>query len=682
MQNQTFSFISLELIDFMRFDHFFVDFAKDLTVIVGKNGSGKSAILEAIALSFQVKEKTSSVQNYIRKGKDFAKINLKCLWLGKELEISSIFATAGSRRITRVVRYDNQEYLNTQANNYLSEFFKNLSIGFAMQGNEKFLSTSKATNLANLVNLLQLDFGKELSYTRGKIQELEKEKVQALNEINKKQGSQEILQSNIQTLNQKIDQSLQALNILQKEICNISEVNEEIKNIQDKLAPCYQVRDTRTALDKQRQEASQDLTKKENDLKDTVQQLLNIPEMLSPIDEKDIGNQIEDQEKICNDLQVQFENDTQFLVNLKKERAVIESKLLDEKNRKKRLEEDHICPTCLQPITDKCIADLDSTINQFLQNLEDNKNKEIDISSIKQQLDIEKAKLQTLKQQANDLKIKQNEIENKNAYNAKLKDHLSQLREKLEEDVIKSKKVYEEILEKCKTEIKDRLVDISSLEEELNNLINQRDLELKRQTQSETQTNLLTDYKNSLKNTENDLCVVKANIQELEQSLKDFSIQISKHSKMQEIFSMLPKLHLNSFLGSIQTACTEIVINFGYKGVIIEKDEKGVMFYLQNYPLQDTDSADIPYDMCSSFERNLMSLSLIYTLTRMFRTPLVCIDELDSSADEDNTSKLGNLIKLILQHTCVVTVSHDSSLVEKLLQDSTYESRIIRTSDI
>ena len=104
----------LVLKDFMCFEYKEFDLSKDLTAIIGTNGSGKSAAEEALALSFQVMERGSAVGNYVRKTPDDsvkkAYVDLYCTWMGKPLEIHSIFAGGNGRKITRTVKYDGEEY--------------------------------------------------------------------------------------------------------------------------------------------------------------------------------------------------------------------------------------------------------------------------------------------------------------------------------------------------------------------------------------------------------------------------------------------------------------------------------------------------------------------------------------------------------------------------------------------
>jgi Fe-S cluster assembly ATPase SufC len=64
----------------------------------------------------------------------------------------------------------------------------------------------------------------------------------------------------------------------------------------------------------------------------------------------------------------------------------------------------------------------------------------------------------------------------------------------------------------------------------------------------------------------------------------------------------------------------------------------------------------------------------------MFRVPFICIDELDSSADIDNTAQLGELVKVILQYTPVIAVSHSDKLVSLLVQ-SNFENVILKTNE-
>lgn len=280
MMQQTFSIKKLELIDFMKFNHKVFNFADDLAIVIGGNGTGKSSILEALALSFQVKDRGSSVQRYIRHGKTSATVKLTCNWLGKDLVIESTFATAGARRIHRVVTYDGNTYEDTRANNYLLEFFDNRSlvVAFALQGNEKFLTTSRTTNLKNLINLLQLDFSKELVYTKGQVNTFEKEKTEVLNEINRQQGAYEVLIKNKEQTDSRLVELKKQLELVENGVpVDINNLDTQLFELKNNLQEILKAKQSSDNLLLNLNAAKSQLQTNKNNLQNVDNQLSNLP---------------------------------------------------------------------------------------------------------------------------------------------------------------------------------------------------------------------------------------------------------------------------------------------------------------------------------------------------------------------------------------------------------------------
>ena len=136
-------------------------------------------------------------------------------------------------------------------------------------------------------------------------------------------------------------------------------------------------------------------------------------------------------------------------------------------------------------------------------------------------------------------------------------------------------------------------------------------------------------------------------------------------SKAQYVYSACPRIFLKMICQTLEKEITKTVKRFGYDKMIIEVDEKGIEFYLVK-----PGDIKLNYAMLSSFERNLTNLALISILETFFNMPFICIDELDASADTQNTEKLNYLISEMMKDAQVVAISHDDSLVSKWVQES------------
>lgn len=682
MMQQTFSIKKLELIDFMKFNHKVFNFADDLAIVIGGNGTGKSSILEALALSFQVKDRGSSVQRYIRHGKTSATVKLTCNWLGKDLVIESTFATAGARRIHRVVTYDGNTYEDTRANNYLLEFFDNRSlvVAFALQGNEKFLTTSRTTNLKNLINLLQLDFSKELIYTKGQVNTFEKEKTEVLNEINRQQGAYEVLIKNKEQTDSRLVELKKQLELVENGVpVDINNLDTQLFELKNNLQEILKAKQSSDNLLLNLNAAKSQLQTNKNNLQNVDNQLSNLPVDADIQDTKETEDLISKLNQEILDLQNTISQIGQASTEVNNNLTVLRTKQSFELKRKQQLA-DGICPTCLQKVEKAASLELDQKIQQIAIDME---NLEKTLQEKDQaKLDAEK-QLNEVKQQEVAADKQLNEIQKKNAeieHSKALKETLLGSKKSLEQLISSSQTTVDDLQKQYSESVVDRSQEISEYQNKINEIESQKTNALNLSQQKISVKNGISECEQLLNRLKNDIEITKQNIDAKTASLETIQKDIEKWTKAQETFALLPKIHLKTFIDDIKVVCSSIAAEFGYKGIDILSDEKGIDFILQDWPLEDVTEANTEYEMCSAFERNLINLSLVYALSRMFRVPFVCIDELDSSADIENTAKLGELVKLILQYTPVVTVSHDSSLVDSLLQ-SNYKVSILKTEE-
>lgn len=682
MMQQTFSIKKLELIDFMKFNHKVFNFADDLAIVIGGNGTGKSSILEALALSFQVKDRGSSVQRYIRHGKTSATVKLTCNWLGKDLVIESTFATAGARRIHRVVTYDGNTYEDTRANNYLLEFFDNRSlvVAFALQGNEKFLTTSRTTNLKNLINLLQLDFSKELVYTKGQVNTFEKEKTEVLNEINRQQGAYEVLIKNKEQTDSRLVELKKQLELVENGVpVDINNLDAQLFELKNNLQEILKAKQSSDNLLLNLNAAKSQLQTNKNNLQNVDNQLSNLPVDADIQDTKETEDLISKLNQEILDLQNTISQIGQASTEVNNNLTVLRTKQSFELKRKQQLA-DGICPTCLQKVEKAASLELDQKIQQIATDME---NLEKTLQEKDQaKLDAEK-QLSEVKQQGVAANKQLNEIQKKNAeieHSKALKETLLGSKKSLEQLISSSQTTVDDLQKQYSESVVDRSQEISEYQNKINEIESQKTNALNLSQQKISVKNGISECEQLLNRLKNDIEITKQNIDAKTASLETIQKDIEKWTKAQETFTLLPKIHLKTFIDDIKVVCSSIAAEFGYKGIDILSDEKGIDFILQDWPLEDVTEANTEYEMCSAFERNLINLSLVYALSRMFRVPFVCIDELDSSADIENTAKLGELVKLILQYTPVVTVSHDSSLVDSLLQ-SNYKVSILKTEE-
>lgn len=676
---RTFYIRKLELTNFMRFEHSVFDFAQDLTLVVGQNGTGKSAILEALALSFQIKERASSIAEYIRHGQTKGSIKLECVWLNEPLTIETTFS---GKRTHRVVTHKDVTYEDSQASSYLSTFFDNrsLTIAFAMQGNERFLSSSKTTNLKNLTNLLQLDFTKELNSVKSQVQTLETTQKDTLAELNRHSGMKDVNSQNIQNYEARI------VNLTKEIETTLVPTDEALSETEKKLV---ELNVELQKLIETKNSVNQKYTEWQNSRNLLNNSQLELTGLEKQINELPVNLQLQDNSKFLELQNKLPEELTKLKTNLTDCNTKITeihtniSRIQTQRNfeldRQQKLK-DGICPTCLQKVSETVSTDLTNKVAQLeneLNALQDNLNK-LSQDKNKCEQDIDNKNLDISKNSEDLRKVESN--------NAQV-EHVKTLRESLN----KSKESLVARIEQLKTatdELMNTYNQVSTIDDDKITKL-QSEIQMFNSNKTRIQNEIsahqakITEKSNlalEIERLKKDLEVVDVVIDTKTKELQKAQESLDVWQKVNETFKMLPKVHLQSFIEEVQNICSLVVSQFGYRGVRIDSDEdsKGIDFYLQDWSASELEAVETPYNMCSAFEKNLVNLALVYTLSRLFRVPFICIDELDASADTENTLKLGLLIEMILKYTTVVSVSHDTNLVSELLQKS-YDILIIKT---
>lgn len=680
---RTFYIKSLELTDFMNFEHSIFNFAEDLSLVVGKNGTGKSAILEALALSFQIKERTSgALTDYIRHHKEKAVLKLTCMWLGEELVIETVINATKSKRTQRTVTHHGETYKDTQAGNYLAKFFDNrsLTISFAMQGNERFLTSSRTTNLKNLTDLLQLDFTKELKQVTITTNGLESKKTDALATLNKQTGAKEANTQTVKSYEERLT-NLQAKLSTGAPGSDTSSIDSQLVDLNVKLQNLLDIKNGVSQKATAWQNSKQQLDKAVADLQYVEKQITELPTNLVKQDVTTFETLKADLPNQLNALNQELTTCNEHVSTINGNISTITAQRAFELDRQQKLK-DGICPTCLQKVTDKVSLDLSSKIQQ----LEDSLNK---YQAELQESNNHKKEIETAIQgKNNEIAVNADNLRKAESNNMQiahveqLKNTLTTSKQSLQTQIENLKVTTDELLKAYEQASKVDDTEIAAIQSQIIQLSTQKTAiqeayKLYQGSVSEKQ-NLETEI-NRLRE---DLTRVDSEIEVSTKNLQEYQDELARWQKVGDAFKILPKVHLQSFIEEIETVCSLIVTQFGYKGLVIDSDEdsKGIDFRLQDCGSNEDDVVETSYTMCSSFEKNLINLSLVYTLSRLFRVPFICIDELDSNADDVNTLRLGALIELILKYTTVVTVSHDSNLVSDLLQKS-YKIAILKTED-
>lgn len=642
---------SLELYDFMGFKEKRIDFSK-LTLLVGENGTGKSAILEALALSFQIKERGNAVNNYIRQGCKKATVILHATWMGKPLEIESVFAATG-RKITRTLKYEGNVYENMMANNFLTEYFdsRNLTISFALQGNDKFLSASKMQNLKNLTDLLQIDFNDEVELVKARLRTVTTDKDEALTKLHKHTGAKSAVEESIKDCISKIEYNERQLTQYQ-EVEDYSVVENEVLKLKSELNELLKAKDEVSKKQIKYKECNDILLKDRNTLQSYKTQLDNLPQLGEVQDVNPWKEKVASQSKNLDESRIAY---NQMIGSQSELKANIKSE-------KERLDKiaNGLCPTCHQPVEAHILEASDHTIQEFQTKLaEIEKSMENQTATISQI----KTEIESLTKQISSTELNNNNISHNAQVKKMLEDSINNLNKKIVEEEQRKNELEQELGTFSEDEKVTQLRESIAKKEEF-----VREAKKKIEVKAQCKANIQS-YKNVLDNLQMQKTESEQQIELCELAISKDEKEIAKLNRKQDIFTCLPKIHLQEVLSGIQFVMNELVSHFGFKGLRIECDDKGIDFYLVKWSKKDDGTHyEIPYFMCSAFQKNLINISLIVAMSKFFDLPFICADEIDSSASVSSERKLGIVISEALNSCPMVTISHSEGLVTELIQ--------------
>lgn len=144
------------------------------TMIVGENGSGKSAILCAIGLAFDAYKRGAKFEDYIKKDTTVSTIDVDAMVGGSPLEIAIVLDKKSSTALARRMSYLGEDYVNSECDTLLDK----LELGyfskviFSMQGEGDITRMTPTARASLLSKLLEFDFSSEVDKISEYITEL------------------------------------------------------------------------------------------------------------------------------------------------------------------------------------------------------------------------------------------------------------------------------------------------------------------------------------------------------------------------------------------------------------------------------------------------------------------------------------------------------------------------------
>jgi DNA repair exonuclease SbcCD ATPase subunit len=641
-----------------------LDLNNKIILISGENASGKSSIIDAISLCFISKKRSTSYQDYVKQGKEFATIALDCEVNNEpvhfDIQLNLVRGTAFQIALT----YKNHIYNNKETEEIIESFGLDYysDLMFSLQTDDDITKLTPGQRAYYLQKLLNFDFDEQ------KI--ILKKDLDQFDEILKKNNTELPLKQNYL---EKEKSSIEELKIIKETEEDIKKIELEIAEREASLKEAEKNIEKLSSLNKKISELNQTLQSVDSTINTHVFVLKNIQDRIElnkrlQIENDDLTNQIcannsnikiiEDTFRIRSSLKKEIENEIKDLSDSRLSLLGLRVEI----DRLEKLYDEDSCPYCgqhtkataeeqyLKYIKKQNVDNLLSNISTIMECKEEIYQKIADFEKRHKEDDAE------LKQVEDDIEVFEKEkIKiNNNILTAKNKLNLNieTIKEKsfTEKDTDRVSKVIADntniktTLEKQKETIQQQINKYSSLK--ISDISKEITL-LKNRVYEYTTANKTNEdiNKRNIKRNENIIAIQKE-ITELQERNSEVIKQKDTYEEAYKIFDKdLPNFMSIKACAALQDNINDFIQNiFPEYQVSLQASKKGCeFFYTVDKSIVETTKKNnslINTKMSSGFEKALLSLAFKISLARMYSCNCLFLDEADGAADEENTQVL------------------------------------------
>lgn len=433
----------IKLLNFMCCSAVNLDFTdRDIVILSGKNGQGKSTIFDALAFSFASVKRADKAQEYIKKGESYAIIYVNATFNNEIIEITTNLNLVKDKgTMEKTVTYKGVTYKNTEANNILKtlkfDFYTNIL--FSMQDGEKISDMTPSVRSEYLKNVMNINFSDEISVLNEQISTLSDRCSRTSTEKMLLEKQLQDNQSEIEKIEKSIKEypySKEKYNSYKKELKSVSDEiielgdnssSEEVetlkKEIKEKENTVYEIKQKIDEHSIHRKENDENLKKKqefsekiknlesqinddidENNISEYKLQIDKLSECLKSVDTElnDLKYSLRDKRKYMNmslqDVQTEYSlllkelepmvsDREEILSNIKgkeEERIINEQKIKELKSQINELKDKDRCPTCKQLVPEDLVGIFKERLEEANRKSETLKN---DLKDINKYLD-------------------------------------------------------------------------------------------------------------------------------------------------------------------------------------------------------------------------------------------------------------------------------------------------------
>lgn len=663
-------------------------FKKGLNVFCGRNGQGKSTVLEAAAYCLYGRKRGDTYKDYIKNGTDGFEVWLEASLSKDPTDIIVFDYGATKSKSTKKIQYKDKTYNGEECDTFLATLFDKTmtsKVVFSLQDNEPITRLTPSENRDIFKKIFNSDFDDMVQMVKADIDKTKNEvlttetEIKLLNE--KEYKPEEIIpvdQSRLAELKSELLKS-QASEVLKEKyklyLNNVEELQKNQQSIESigrsKTLQIAKKEEQSLKIFSLKRKIESVLVKEEKEKLDKqYEKIVELNKLLEKEKEELSNKRTELIELGKSKVRLQEQLDTEK-VNLLSDISILEKYIEAHKKGK--------CETCGQDCDVSKVSEYETSIAQLSKSLE---HKQSQIFTIKAEIEDLRSKVQNIyapidikkeeirlegaekdkivlgiKDMENDIKSHQNSV---SVIESTVIPEINKSIQEYDEAVLglqKKNEVYETWIKENKVSnpvnVQDREVKI--IQDEIDTFVGQIQANLEKERFN---TKLIENQK-----------IDKKQIQDLNDRLHILEIKKANLQGSKEIF----ELDFPDFINLKACTILESYMNNFFSTVkddfqiTIRLDKKGVSFYYK----ADNEPDWNPLKMVSGFETAMVTVGFNVAIAKAFGSEILVLDEPDKDADSISSVKLFDTILNLGSFEQSIVITHEADSLNAFKENGT-----------